>query len=97
MYAHVITFVTGPDTKRESERMAYQAMTWLCDQDGFVGANFLADYENGEHKWITIWDTAEEPNVSEAELSKMKEIIGNKYHWGVTIEEFQVYEAKPNK
>ncbi|GMA61893.1 hypothetical protein NZD89_19415 [Alicyclobacillus fastidiosus] len=90
MYAHVITFVIGSGTEQESERMAAEAMLWLHDQDGFVGANFLADYENGEHKWITFWDTVKEPEVHKKELSKMQELIGNKYLWGVKIEEFQV-------
>ncbi|KPV42721.1 antibiotic biosynthesis monooxygenase family protein [Alicyclobacillus ferrooxydans] len=95
MYARVTKVVLGPDTQWEAERIADLFSILLKEQKGFRGITYLADYDNGEYKSVSFWETEEDLMTSLANIRPiLMDAVGSKYQWDPSFQVYKVYEPK---
>ena len=60
MYAQLVLFALGPDTRPTAEKIADQFVSAYTTQKGFKSVTFLADSETGEYGALSLWESKED-------------------------------------
>lgn len=95
LLARVVRFTMGSDSSWEVNRMADVLNRWLREQDGCIDVLFLADYQNGDYQWISIWESAEDFQTSYDTIwPKFTEMVGDCFQWAPLMQMYEVYKPK---
>ena len=60
MYAHLVMFTLGPDSRSTGEKMADQFVSAYKTQKGFKSVTFFADNGIGEYGAMSLWESKED-------------------------------------
>ncbi len=93
MYARVVSFSSADAEKRDRwiQTVRDTVVPTLSAKDGFAGYIALYDEENGRAKGIILWESQENAEAAEQQLTeRRRQVIGEV---GLTEESSELYEA----
>jgi len=95
MYAQLVMFTLGPETRAQAENMADKFAMAHKALKGFKNAIFLGDYAIGEYGSLTTWETPDDlKSASEILRPKLIEALSGIAKGPPTVRVFEVYEPK---
>jgi heme-degrading monooxygenase HmoA len=72
MYARLTTTVVGPAEDDSAAEIFEQVMPTMRELDGYRGLVVLSDLDEGRFLVLTLWETAEAMEASEAITARIK-------------------------
>ena len=96
MYAHLVMFNLGPDSRSTAEAIADQSFPAYKTQKVFKGVTFLGDQEKGNYGSLSLWETKEDAEAwIESAGPQFQKAIAGIVKSPPERHLFEIYEPKP--